>query len=250
MHRYRPLLFFILLLNLSSCKVFYPNWMLRENRENYYFEIAKQQSELQLISIGDKLNFIMKARDGYELVDVLEANNSALAAAQVITYLVREDGNCEFPLLGDIKVTGYTRKQLEDLLEKKYSNLYNDPFIILNVSNRRAFVFMGVGGGSVVQLPNENTKLIELLALVGGIPAGAKSSKIRIIRGDYRHPNIKKIDLSTIEGLKDCDFVIQPDDLIVVDPTTKVAPAILNEIAPFLSLFSTILTIYLVIKLD
>ena len=250
MRKYRPLLFFILMLNLSSCKIFYPNWMLRENRENYYFEIAKQQSDLQLIAVGDRLSFVLKARDGYELVDVLEASQSTIATAQAITYLVREDGNCEFPLLGDMKVTGYTRKQLEDLLEKKYSNLYNDPFIILTVTNRRAFVFMGVGGGSVVTLTNENTKLIELLAMVGGIHENAKASKIRIIRGDYKHPNIKKIDLSTIEGLKDCDFVIQPNDLIIVDPTTKVVPAILGEIAPILSLLSTVLTLYLVFKLQ
>lgn len=251
MRKYRALLFLTILVNLSSCKIFYPNFILRENRDNYYFEIKEKQEEGLLINPGDRINFILKARDGYELVDVLETgqlNLTTNSGSGAISYLVREDGNVEFPLLGDVKAQGMTRKQLEDLLEKKYSNVYNDPFIVLNVINRKAYVFMGLSGASVVTLPSERTTLIELLATVGGIPKGAKSNKIRIIRGDYQHPSVKKIDLSTIDGLKDADFVIQPNDLVVVDPTTKVVPAILTEITPVLSLVTTVLTFYLIFK--
>ena len=248
MRNYRGLLAIILIFSLSSCKVFYPNWMLRENRTDVYIEIAKQQAAAELITPGDRMNFILKSRDGYELVDVLEGSQSIILGQNAVTYLVREDGNVDLPLLGDIKVVGMTRKQLEDLLEKKYSNIYNDPFVVLTIINHHAFVFMGRAAATVVPLPGENTKLIEVLAMVGGIHEGAKSNKIRIIRGSYEHPQVKHIDLSTIEGLRDAEFIVQPNDLIIVDPTTKVVPAILQEVTPFLSLITTVLTFYLIFR--
>jgi polysaccharide export outer membrane protein len=212
-----------------------------------YFEIKEQQQAAQLIVPGDRISFILKSRDGIDLVDVISGGGTVAGfQANSTTYLVRDDGNVELPVLHDVKVQGLTIKQLEDVLEQKYAALYNDPFVLVHITSRRAYVFMGVGEAQEVELDRDNIKVIELLAKVGGIPPSSKSNKIRVIRGDYEHPSIKRIDLSTIEGLKDADFIIQPNDLIIIDPAVKIAPAILSEITPWLSLLTTGLTLYLI----
>lgn len=244
----------ITLSGLSSCKLFFPNYLFRENKDIVSFNMDSLTKTAQTIMPGDLVSFRLTTRKGYELVDLVTANaggqqGQLMQGLQAgIRYLVRTDGTVEFPLIGNINVLGMTRLDLENLLESKYSSLYNDPFILLQVTNRRVFVFMGLGGASVISLPTENTTLIEVIALAGGIPPGAKSHKIRVIRGDLDAPSIKKVDFSTIDGLRDADFIIQPFDMIVVEPTTKVAPAILGDLTPVLTLLTTVLTFYLLIR--
>lgn len=233
------------LLLFSSCKVFYPNYLLRDTKDFYYYELQEVENQKQVILPDDELSFNLYTRDGFNLVDVLKGEIGGLEGGGEITYLVKEDGYVELPLLGELYAKGMTRLELEKLLEKKYSTWYNDPYIQLKVTNHRAYVFMGVGSAKVLSLPSENTKLIEVLAMMGGISADSKSNKIKIIRGDFDSPTIKKIDLSTIGGLKDADFIVLPNDLIIVDPKLRPGQAVVREINYFLTLVTTISTIYL-----
>jgi polysaccharide export outer membrane protein len=80
-------------------------------------------------------------------------------------------------------------------------------------------VFTGTGGrGTVVNLKNENTTLIEALATAGGVTETGKAYKVKLIRGDTRNPQIMLIDLSTVEGLKQSNLLLQANDIIYVEP--------------------------------
>jgi len=240
----------------SSCQVLFPNYLLRDDRKFSYTELVDTSANAQTLMPGDIITFQLGTRDGYGFIDVIEqvgisgggGQGGGIGILGGIRYIVRPDGVAEFPLLGEMDVTGLTRLQLQKLLEEKYSVIYNDPFIVLNVTNRRAFVFIGRGNARVVALPTENTTLIEVIALAGGLTNDSKARKVRVIRGDYSKPMIKRINLSTISGLKDADMIIQPYDLIVVEPTTQIAPELLRQITPVLTLATTITTIILLVR--
>ena len=53
-------------------------------------------------------------------------------------------------------------------------------------------------------------------------------------------PEIYKIDLSTIEGIKSGNMVLQSHDIIYVTPNPNYALEILSDIGPVLSLISTL----------
>ncbi|CAN5439765.1 hypothetical protein BH09BAC1_BH09BAC1_01220 [soil metagenome] len=246
---------FLLLVSLlaSSCQVLFPNYLLREDKKFTYTELVDTSAVAQTLMRGDIITFQLSTRNGYGFVDVIErvgtsGGNNQGSSNQTIHYVVRPDGIADFPLIGEVNVTGMTRLQLQALLEEKYSVIYNDPFIVLSVTNRRAFVFLGRGSARVIALPTENTTLIEVIALAGGLTADSKARKIRVIRGDYDHPMIKKVNLATISGLKDADMIIQPYDLIVVEPTTQIAPELLRQLTPILTLVTTLTTIILLVK--
>lgn len=246
------LLLGFMLLQGTSCKLLFPNYLFRENKDYYYLELKELEGELNKLRPSDRISFQLFSRDGYQLIDVSEGRQQSggfnAQRANQAGYIVKPDGYVEFPLIGNIYVEGMDRIELEDMLEEKYAPLYNSPYVIAQVTNRRVLVFTGLGGASVVSLTEERMRLIEVIALAGGIPRGAKSHKIKIIRGDLENPTIKKVDLSTIAGLKDADLVVQSGDLIIIDPTTPLAPAILKELTPVLSLITTLLTFYLLIR--
>ncbi|MDZ4844317.1 MAG: polysaccharide biosynthesis/export family protein [Chitinophagales bacterium] len=220
--------------------------MLRDTKDFYYFELKEVEYQKQVILPDDEIAFKIYTQDGFNLVDVIADKSTGIAGGET-SYLVKDDGYLELPLLGEVYVKGMTRLEFEKFLEKKYSVWYNEPFIQLKVTNHRAYFFMGVGSASVVSLPYENTKLIEVLASIGGISNDSKSHKIKIIRGDYDKPTIKRIDLSTIAGLKDADFVILPNDLIIVDPRLRPAQAAISELGYLFTIISTITTLYLLV---
>lgn len=237
---------------LPACKVFYPNYLLRETRDFYYYEMAELEQQGHIVLPGDFITFMVSPVKGFQLIEGvgitggLPAFNMAWMGNP--QYFVRPDGYVDLPILGEMYVKGMLRLDLERLLREKYAALFNDPFLTVTISNRRAFLFTGIGSATVVSLPRENTTLIEVIALAGGLSAGSKSHKIRVIRGDYNNPTIKRVDLSTIHGLKDANMIIQSNDLIIVEPVTRAAPALLNEISPYMALLTTILSLAILLR--
>jgi protein involved in polysaccharide export with SLBB domain len=272
----------VLLSLLSSCKLFYPNTMFRQ-KDYQFFELAKKDINQYVINTGDQFTLRIYSRDGFKLVDVLgtgmgsgmgnigagggagggarsgasgnQVGNSggrlgggaaiATDAINVLTFLVDPEGYANLPVLGMFYVKGYTEPELEKILEQKYSNLFVDPYVMLRVINRRAFVFLG-NQATVVQLNEAPTSLFEVLARSGGLDRNLKAYDIKVIRGDLKNPQIQQVDLSTLEGIRRAELTIQSNDIVYVDQRKKLGPAI-QDIAPIFSFITSAAALYFLV---
>ncbi|MBA3900963.1 MAG: polysaccharide biosynthesis/export family protein [Bacteroidetes bacterium] len=204
------------------------------------------------ISPNDIVEFRIFTNDGFKLIDLTSmidfsaqgsASNRALMPQQ---YMVEHDGMIKLPIVGRINVKGLTIREVERHLEEQYSASYIKPFVLINVINRRVIVFPGQhGSAKVVPLVNNNTTLIEALALAGGISDVGKAHKIKLIRGELNNPEVFLIDLSTIEGIRQADLVLQANDIIYVEPRLRITRGVIAEITPIVSLIST--TVFILI---
>lgn len=159
-----------------------------------------------------------------------------------ISYLVNQDGTVKLPVLGRVQLSGLSIREAEGKLENLYSKYYNEPFVMLNVSNNRVIVSPGSGGkAQVITLQNANTTLLEALALAGGVADRGVASKIKLIRENKKtgERDVYKIDLSTIDGLEEADMIVQPEDIIYVEPLPMIASEVVKEIAPYITLLTT-----------
>lgn len=202
---------------------------------------------------GDKFTMQVFTRRGEQLIDIFGRGETRVGTggAREIEYFVRTDGMTELPSIGEFEISGKTLLEAQRELEDIYGTFLNDPFVVLNIINHRVFVFFGRGNARVVELPGEKTSLVEVLAIAGGLPQQTKSHRIRIMRGDHQNPDIKVVDMSTVEGWMASEMTIKPNDIIYVEPIRRVGPAfslILGEITPILSLATTLLTIYLLVR--
>ncbi len=246
--RFYLLLFFGALLFLPSCKLFYPNIMFQQ-KDYQYFELAKKQIDEYVIQPGDQFTLRAYSRDGFRLIDVLgsQGQQNLSSGGGNVTYIVDKEGFSDLPIIGEFYVKGFTEAELERVLAEKYSSLFVDPYIILTVSNRRAFVFKG-SAASVVALNQSPTNLFEVIAKSGGIANDLKSYKIKVIRGDLKNPQINVIDLSSLEGMRNADLIVQSNDIIYIEPRRRPASDVLKELAPVFAWASTILTTIALIK--
>jgi polysaccharide export outer membrane protein len=150
-------------------------------------------------------------------------------------------------MIGKKKLTGLSVDEAEAILEQDYKLHYVDPFVRITVLNRRVIV-LGANGGQVLPLVNENTTLIEVLALYGGLNLGAKAQNIKLIRGDLDNPEVHLIDLSTISGMKYSALRVESEDIIYVEPWRRPWLESLRDITPALSLTTSILTLIVVVQ--
>ncbi len=201
-------------------------------------------------------NYVLKANDillldvftnkGEHLLDPnreLQTTNIQVNQRDKFQYVVQHDGTVTFPLVGEFDVKGLTLAEAELKLVDEFDNIYKNSFVKLRIANRRAFV-LGVPGGKIVPIQNENTDLLEILATAGGLDLGAKAHNIRLIRGDL----VYRIDLSTISGMKETNMIVEPYDVIYIEPWRRPWLEALRDISPALSLVTSALTLIVVVQ--
>lgn len=204
-----------------------------------------------VLSVDDKLTFSISTNNGEMILQSLAAGNQVGSnlSAFGYEYLIRPNGMIEIPIIGELKVSGLTVHQCEDTLETRYSAFYQKPFIQVKIISQKVIVFPGNGSDArVVPLSNVRTTLMDVLAQAGGIPERGKANKIKVIRkyGDER--KVFVIDLSTIDGLKYADLVVQANDYIYVEPQPYLIRELLQDTAPVISLLSTVLSVFAIIN--
>jgi polysaccharide export outer membrane protein len=218
--------------------------------ENFTFDsIPLKPTEDYVIGPGDRFTFNFSTNNGERVLSSMTGINNADSYNNknnqlIQDYLVRRDGTAELPVIGLLKVQGYTTIQLEDTLTELLSKNYIDPFVQIKLSNQRIIIFPGRGEAKVVYLSNVNTTLLEVIALAGGLSEDARANSIKLIRKNKNKREIYKIDLSTIQGLKQAEMIVQSNDYVYVDVKPRIASSVLTEVSPWLSILTSVLLIF------
>ena len=239
-HFFKLGLIYLIILAIQSCGI-NSNFMLKSPKGEHALvdTIPFKHVEDYTISISDKLAFTLLTNDGAGIGSNLPGTE----------FIVRNSGFVDMPILGDVKVEGLTIKQCEDTLEVLYSNYFVEPFVQVKVTNQRAILFRSGSDPRVVPLVNPNTTLMEFLAQGGGIPEEGKSNSIMLIRKIGNDRKVYNIDLSTIEGLKYVDMIIQANDYVYIEPRPRFILKIRQDILmPFTAIVSSFLVVFTVIN--
>ncbi len=241
---------FTVIISLFACN--YNSSVMMKSKKNYSYDAPPTDTISEyIISTSDILEFKLYTNDGSLLVDFTAIKDQQSTANRVTNfqYLVEFDGLCKLPIIGRTELVGMTIKEVENLLEEKYSKYYIKPFVQLKVVNKRVTVFPGGSSkAQIVLLQNNNMKLIEALGAVGGLTKLAKANRIKLIRGELKNPKVYLFDFSTLEGIKQSDFVLQANDIIYVEPRSDYLQELVRDIAPIISLITSTITLIIVIN--
>jgi polysaccharide export outer membrane protein len=162
-----------------------------------------------------------------------------------INTVVEFDGTTKLPMLGRIQMKELSVREAELMLEERLKQYYVDPYVTIKITNKRIVMFPGESGNAkVINLQNQNTTLLEALALSGGVSANGKANRIKLIRGDLKNPQVYLIDLSTIDGMKKADMTLQGNDIVYIEPRNDYAQNFLNRIGPYLAITNIGLLLY------
>ena len=246
----KHLIFVLAVLSMVGCN-YNSSIMMRTNKNYEYDEPPKEREAEYVISPSDIIEFKLYTNEGTLLIDLTAIREEqGRAGAQINPqYLVEFNGIARFPVIGEVEVKGKTVRELETLLEEKYSANYVKPFVQVRVVNKRVTVFPGGSGSAqVVPLVNNNMRIVEALGAVGGLTILAKARRVKLIRGDLSDPQVFLFDFSTLEGSQKADFVLQANDIIYVEPRSIYLQELVRDLAPIVGLITSVITLAVVIQ--
>ena len=209
---------------LAGCTAYKQNIMFKPG-ENFVSDPIKSKAQETnrnyLIQKNDFLDLEIYTNNGEKLIDpnpeLSQSQQNINNTNQIRTqYLVDLNGVAKFPMVGEIKLEGLSLRQSELLLQNEYEKFFKSPFVTLKFNNKRVIV-LGAPGGQVLPLLNENLTLAEVLAMAKGVNNDGKAHNIRVLRGEQ----VFLVDFQTLEGFHKGNMIIEPGDIVYVEPFRK-----------------------------
>ena len=199
------------------------------------------------IGINDNIDIQVNPNKGAMLLEGSSGGNSTMSRS--LTAIVEYDGTVKLPVLGRIQLKDLTQREAELLMEERYKEIFIDPYVKIMITNKRVILFPGSAGSArVLNLMNQNTTLTEAIAMSGGVTGDAKAHRIKLIRGNPENPEVYLIDLSTIEGMKKGNIVLQGNDIIYIEPRNDYIINFTNRVSPYFGALSLFILIYGLVK--
>ncbi|MES1198305.1 MAG: polysaccharide biosynthesis/export family protein [Chitinophagaceae bacterium] len=152
--------------------------------------------------------------------NVTQATTSTGRANNAAGYLVNQDGYIQFPVLGNIKAAGLSKKQLRDNIAKGLTEgkLLLDPIVNIRYLNYKVTVLGEVGHPDVINIPSEKITLLEALGLAGDLTLYARRDNVLIIREIEGAKTFQRINLNTSEIFTSPYYYLKSNDIVYVEP--------------------------------
>jgi polysaccharide export outer membrane protein len=151
-------------------------------------------------------------------------------------YTIDDRGIVEMPLLGELKITGFTTNQVKELVEQEVLKYVNpgEYFVRVRLGGVR---FSALGefarSGKYTILQNRVT-IFEAIAFAGDLSRVAKRDEVLLVRQYPDGSQIHKINLLDRNLLGSEFYFLKPNDLIYAEPMK------VNEIGAGITLIETI----------
>jgi polysaccharide export outer membrane protein len=141
-------------------------------------------------------------------------------AALTKSVTVLPDGRVAFPLIGELQAKGRTIAQLKEEIEKKITRYVPAPVVSVEVSQVNSMLIYVIGrvNGPGRYVLNANVKVLQALAMAGGLNPFAKRSKIKIFRGSPSDTQTFEFDYDEVSDGENLEqnIVLERGDVIVV----------------------------------
>lgn len=147
-------------------------------------------------------------------------SNSVTTQATLQQYLVDNDGNVNFPVLGTLHLEGLTKNQAEELITGKLGTyLKEKPVVTVRMVNYKISVMGEVARPGTFTVSNEKINVLEALAMAGDLTIYGIRDNVKLIREDaHGQRSIHILDLNRADLVLSPYFYLQQNDVLYVTP--------------------------------
>jgi polysaccharide export outer membrane protein len=137
------------------------------------------------------------------------------------TVIVRPDGKIGFPLIGDVQAAGRTPRELAADVTAALARFIKEPVVAVMVEEINHFKVFVLGevhtqGQLVLRQP---TRLLQALALAGGLTQYADKSNVVLFRTEEGRASRMRVDYrKLVTGERpELNYDLKPGDTIIVN---------------------------------
>lgn len=153
-------------------------------------------------------------------VSVAAGNTQLTTQPTLQPYLVDNAGKINFPVLGELKVGGLTKKEAEQLIvEKLKPYIKETPIVTVRMVNYKISVIGEVARPGTFTISNEKVNLLEALAMAGDMTVWGLRDNVKLIReGADGKQEIITLNMNKAETLLSPYYWLQQNDIVYVTP--------------------------------
>ena len=230
-----PLLLFVLLLMLSSCDMSKRITYFQDIQDQRTTYINEQPTPEIRLRPEDKISIIVntKVPELTALFNlpytarVLGSQTEQISSNSQGTsgYIIKADGNIDFPVLGLVQAAGKTRDELAAHIKSELidRNLVNDPVVTVEFVNLKFSVMGEVRSPGSYPITRDHITLLDALSMAGDLTIDGKRDNVMVLR-----PNAAgKLTAYSVDMLSFNDvqhspaYYIHQNDYIYVEPNKK-----------------------------
>ncbi len=182
----------------------------------YSMKIVPDDELSILVSSIDPLSV---AAFNLPLVSIQPKEETTVAAtASIQTYLVNNEGNIDFPVIGRLHVAGMTCTQLSELLAEKISQYAKSPIVSVKIQNFKISVLGEVNVPGTKEIDTERFTILDAIAAAGDITIQGERNNVLVIRDVNGKKEYQRLDLTSSDAINSPYYYIRQNDVIYVEP--------------------------------
>jgi polysaccharide export outer membrane protein len=255
------LLFVVLLVNLFSCRssqelVYLNDASDKEKLSSLPVQSAEhvlKPSDIRYISIktmNPEVNSLFNPESSMDQNSGASRKFESPNGAYLYGYEVDPKGSIKLPMLGSLKVAGYTVEAVEPLVQKKADEFIKDAIVKVKLLNFKITVMGEVKSPGIYYIYNNSITVLEAIAMASGNSDYAKIKNVMVMRKTTEGNQSFLLDLSKKDVFMSEAFLLHPDDYVILQPD-KSKDLQLNSaaISLFFSSVALILTVVTIVLL-
>lgn len=147
-------------------------------------------------------------------------NPTSSASLNASGYLVNQEGFIDFPMLGQVKAAGLTKKKLTEEIKRSIvqKQLLIDPVVTVRYLNYKVTVLGEVAKPTVINVTDEKISLLEALGLAGDMTIYARRDNVLVIRELEGKRVTKRLNLNSRELFTSPYYYLKSNDVVYVEP--------------------------------
>lgn len=135
-------------------------------------------------------------------------------------YLVDNQGNIDFPVLGELHLGGLSMNEAESMIREKLQPFLKEtPIVTVRMVNYKISVLGEVAKPGTFIINNEKVNVLEALAMAGDMTIWGLRDNVKLVREEENGKrNIVVLDLNRADIVKSPYYHLQQNDILYVSP--------------------------------
>jgi len=192
---------------------------------------------VKIYSTDDKTNTLFNGSQMSSQMALAGGGNSPMM--DLYTYLVLNDGNVIFPMIGKVHLEGLSVRDATYKLEKEIAPYYKFSTVEMKIV-ARYFSVIGGSRSGYFPIPREKINIFQALAMSGDIDVYGDRSRVRIIRETENGTVVKMFDVRSEDIIHSEFYYVEPNDVIYIQTVDEQFYSVTNLAGLFSIVLSTI----------
>jgi len=134
-------------------------------------------------------------------------------------YFVNEDGNINFPVLGNVMVKGMTQVQVKEQLESQLKRYLTDPLVNITLKNFNVSILGEVKSPGQKESTTQKLNIFQALSLGGDMTDFGDRRNVKLIRtGEDGTDQVINLDISRTDIVNSPYYYMKQNDVLYIQP--------------------------------